>query len=193
LDATSLGRPLYEKLGFEPEYEVARWECALPPATTDASLLRSERESENAARDFQLGPVTADQLPAVVELDRRVTGTDRQRLIGHLCEFLGTAWAVTAGGKLAGYAILRPGFAAIQVGPAVALDAAAGATVFEAALRSCAGHRVFIDIPSDNAVAGRWAESKGLQVQRRWLRMRHGQPVHDYPGQLWASSGPENG
>ncbi len=181
LDATALGRPVYEKLGFEPEYEVARWEGALS---------RSGTADEDAARDPRIEPLTADQLAAVAALDQHVTGTDRQRLIRCLPD---TAWVVTVGGKLAGYAMLRPGSGAIQLGPAVALDPEVGTALFEAALRSGVGHQVFIDVPADNAAASRWAESKGLYVQRRWMRMRRGQPVHDHPAQLWASSGPENG
>jgi GNAT superfamily N-acetyltransferase len=180
LDATALGRPLYEKLGFVPEYEMARWEGDAPAETTESSF-------------FRAGPLAAHQLPAVAELDRHITGTDRQRLLKGIYELLGGAWAVTGEGKLAGYGMLRPGARAIQVGPAVALDPESGTAIFAAALQACAGHLVFIDIPVQNAVASRWAEANGLQVQRRLLRMRHGQPVHDCPAQLWASSGPENG
>jgi GNAT superfamily N-acetyltransferase len=180
LDATPLGRPVYEKLGFEPEYEVARWEGTPPAVTADAPV--------------GLGPVTADQFPAIVELDRHVTGTDRQRLIRYLSGHLpGAAWVVAAGGKAAGYALLRPGSKAIQVGPSVALDPEVGTAVFEAALRSCAGRRVFVDIPVDNVPASRLVQWKGFALQRRWIRMRRGLPVPDHPAQLWASSGPENG
>ena len=69
------------------------------------------------------------------------------------------------------------------------LDPEVGTALFEAALRSGVGHQVFIDVPADNAAASRWAESKGLYVQRRWMRMRRGQPVHDHP----AHSGPVPG
>ena len=112
LDATSLGRPVYEKLGFEPEYEVARWEGTLPAATTDPPLARSGIESEGAARDSRMVPLTADQLPAVAKLDRQVTGTDRQRLIRHLSSGRRRqTWVVTVGETTAGYAMLRPGSA----------------------------------------------------------------------------------
>ena len=178
LDATRLGRPVYEKLGFVPEYEVARWEGI---ATA-------------AAPGPRVSPITADELDAVVELDRRVTGTDRRRLIEQLCRQQPEAMRIVCfDGDLAGYATHRPGSRAVQIGPAVAIDAEAGVALFEAALQSCAGQPVFIDVPPENAAATAWAQSKALTVQRRWMRMRCGQPICDHPAQLWASSGPENG
>jgi hypothetical protein len=143
---------------------------------------------------YGLQPVAADHLPAVADLDRQVTGTDRRRLIEQLYRRQPEAMrVVSVRGKPAGYAMLRPGSRAIQIGPAAALDPKVGVALFDAALESCAGQRVFIDIPVDNAEASRWADANGLSVERRWMRMRRGRPVHDCPEHLWASSGPENG
>jgi hypothetical protein len=139
-------------------------------------------------------PVTQDRLFQVAALDQQVTGTDRDRLIEQLYRQQPEAMrAVSVRGKLAGYAMLRPGSRAIQIGPAAALDPEVGVAMFDAALQSCVGQRVFIDIPADNAAASQWADANGLTVERRWMRMRRGLPVHDHPARLWASSGPENG
>jgi GNAT superfamily N-acetyltransferase len=178
LDATDLGRPVYEKLGFVSEYEVARWEGIAPRAACDAAVT----------------PVAVDQLGAVAELDRQVTATDRRGLIEHLYRQQPEAMHIVClDGKPAGYAAHRPGTRAAQIGPAVALDAGAGVALLEAALQCRAGQPVFIDIPAGNLAATAWAGSKGLTVQRRWTRMRRGEPIHDQPARLWASSGPENG
>jgi hypothetical protein len=69
----------------------------------------------------------------------------------------------------------------------------AGRALCDSALRSRAGEPVFIDIPKENSEAGRWAESRGLVVQRYFTRMRRGPGPWDQPLKLWASSGPENG
>jgi GNAT superfamily N-acetyltransferase len=84
LDATSLGRPVYEKLGFVPEYEVARWEGGREEGEKGT---RGEEETALTFLPFSpspLLPFSSSSLPAVAELDRQVTGTDRTRLIEYL-------------------------------------------------------------------------------------------------------------
>ena len=178
LDATPLGRPLYEKLGLVPEYDLTRWEGLAPALATDP----------------RVQPVSGDLLPEIVELDCRATGTDRARLIGQLHSQWPEAMRVVClPSGLAGYATFRPGSLAAQIGPAVATGPEAGVALGDAMLQSCVGRRVFIDVPADNAPATAWAKSRGLTPQRQLTRMRRGQPVHDFPSLLWASSGPENG
>jgi GNAT superfamily N-acetyltransferase len=178
LDATPLGRPIYEKLGFVAEYELARWAGTAAGGGDDAGV----------------GPVAAGQLDEVCALDRRVTGTNRRRLIERLFSERPEALrAFTAGGQIAGYLWLRPGSLALQIGPAVALSDEAGRALGGAALRTLAGRPIFVDIPTQNRPAMRWAEAAGLTVQRPLVRMRRGLPVHDQPAQLWGSFGPEKG
>ena len=178
LDATPLGRPIYEKLGFSPQYELARWEGdapAVPP-------------------DLRVEPITADQLPAVVELDRRITGTHRQRLLEYLHRQVpGATRVLRVGDRMAGYATFREGSRAVQIGPAAALEPEAGRALGDAMLRFSAGRPVFIDVPCDNGPATHWARTQGLVVQRYFTRMGRGPLVTDLPGSIWASSGPETG
>jgi hypothetical protein len=92
-----------------------------------------------------------------------------------------------------GYMTSRTGTNAAQLGPGVALSEEVGRTLLDTAFVSHSGQSVFVDIPLDNAPAIRWAESRGLTVQRPFTRMRRGEPVIDDPVNLWASSGPEKG
>lgn len=178
LDATPRGRPVYEKLGFVAEYELARREG---PATGGRS------------HDL-VSTITADQLGEIVELDRKVTGTNRRRLIECLYREKPDAMHVfRVNERIAGYVTFRDGSNATQIGPGVALSEEAGRMLGDVALGRCAGRPVFVDVPVDNAPAVAWAESNGLLVQRPFTRMRRGQPVVDHPTQLWASSGPEKG
>jgi GNAT superfamily N-acetyltransferase len=206
LDATPLGRPVYEGLGFVPEYEVARWEGVAPGAapekmgtgtSLDTDLTRFSHVGSEPVPILsgpRVRPVTADELDAVAELDRRVTGTNRRRLIEQLYRQQPEAMrGERADGQLAGYATLRLGTRAVQIGPAVAVTPEVGTALAEAALRLCVGRPVYIDIPPENTVATSWARSKGFDVQRHWMRMRRGKPVQDHPARIWASSGPENG
>src|SRR5438105_1328482 len=68
LDATPLGQPLYEKLGFGAEYTLHRYEGTLPPAGAVAGV----------------EPLRADQIEEVCRLDQAVTSTDRRKLLQRL-------------------------------------------------------------------------------------------------------------
>jgi len=206
LDATPLGRPVYEGLGFAPEYEVARWEGIAPgaapgkmgtgtwPDAVSPRLSHVGSEPVPILSGPRVSPVTADELDAVAELDRHVTGTNRRRLIEQLYRQQPEAMRVERlEGQLAGYATLRPGSRAVQIGPAVAVTPEVGTALAEAVLQLCVGRPVYIDIPPENTAATSWARSKGLEVQRHWMRMSRGQRVQDHPARIWASSGPENG
>ena len=190
LDATRLGRPVYEKLGFMPEYEVARWEGIATAPLSCCGRGAGGEGTRQSNREILVAP----PLDAVVELDRQVTGTDRRRLLDYLYRQQPEAMRIVClDEKPAGYATHRPGSRAVQIGPAVSLEPVAGVVLFDEAVHCCAGQPVFIDVPPENAAATSWAESKGLALQRRWMRMRRGQSICDRPAQLWASSGPENG
>jgi hypothetical protein len=178
LDATPLGRPMYEKLRFRVEYELARWEGIAPVRSLPPRVVCAG----------------ADQLEAIVELDRRITGTPRLRLLDHLFRQQPHAMRAVMGLEgLLGYATWREGSLAAHIGPAMALRAEIGEELMDAMLAACAGRRVFVDIPCKNAPATRWAMACGLVMQRPLIRMVRGEPLADRPACLWASSGPESG
>lgn len=176
LDATPLGQPMYQRLGFVAEYELARWEGAPPPC-----------RSRHRVR-----PIAGPDVRAMLELDALATGTPRQKLLEYLLRHQPTetfAWGNPAGG----YAICRPGANAWHVGPLIAERTQAGRGLAQAVLARHGGQRVFIDIPVDHSEACAWAACAGLRVQRRWMRMTRGPAVKEVHRMLWASSGPEAG
>jgi GNAT superfamily N-acetyltransferase len=178
LDATPLGRPLYEKLGFVVEYELARWEGLAGGGPCPAEVTSA----------------SPDQLEAIYAMDRQATGTNRRRLLDRLHAERPEALRVyTSGTKLSGYGTLRLGARATLVGPVVAMDAVAGLALYEAALAGRAGQAIYLDIPRDNRPATQWAEARGLRVQRPLTRMCRGAAVADRRDQLWACFGPEKG
>ncbi len=177
LDATPLGRPVYEKLGFVAEYELARHEGALPPSG-DAD------ETE---------PVRQADLAEVLELDARATGADRGALLLRLFEEAPDGWRLRRrGGAVAGFVGGRAGARATQVGPCVA-DASAGPVLLAGAWRRLAGRAVYVDVPVGHAAATALAAGPGLTVQRRLLRMYRGESPRERAELLWASAGPEKG
>jgi len=178
LDATALGRPLYEKLGFADEYLLTRF------GGTPTALPAQE----------PLRPFTAEDLAAVAWLDRQIAGADREKLLYHLLlEHPEDARVLLRNGQAGGYCALRPGTRARQIGPCMANVSHVGQRLLADALTRCAGQPVMIDVPDENAAAIALAQQAGLSAQRAFVRMYRGVlPVDEVTG-IWASSGPEKG
>jgi hypothetical protein len=177
LDATPLGRPLYEKLGFVAEYSLDRFE-GLPSPSEPAGLVV---------------PAMKNQLTEVVQLDEAATATPRGKLLKRLfSEFPQDVQVVTRSGRIQGYIMDRPGAQARFVGPCIAAPEA-GPLLLTAALNRWAGQRVYIDIPRENVESQRLVQARGLRLQRPLLRMGSGLRVSESIPALWASSGPEMG
>lgn len=178
LDATELGRPVYERIGFVAEHDFARFQgTACSPPEGLATF-----------------PACLEHFDSIEDLDRRATGTNRGRLLERfILEHPTTARVVGTNDSLAGYLLLRPGANATQIGPAAALSEEAGRSLVDWALGRCVGQSVFIDIPLNNRGAVEWAHDRGLSEQRRFTRMVRGRPVEEDVTLLWASSGPEKG
>ena len=177
LDATVAGQRVYEKLGFVPEYPLTRYEGMAPRIGTRCHTIEA----------------TAAMVPELIELDRRMTGTDRARLLTRLFEEMPNAVRVLqAAGKLEGFITMRPGANAAQIGPCIA-SPQAGPVLLADALNRCSGQEVFVDVPRDHIRAVTTLEASGLKAQRHFMRMCRGEPVCDHVEGLWASAGPETG
>jgi predicted N-acetyltransferase YhbS len=179
LDATPLGRPLYEKLGFRTQFSLTRFGGTAAAAGTGC--------------DARVSTATAAERDQVFALDERVTQTCRRKFLVALFDE-NPDWlrVVKREGDLAGYCMRRRGALATQVGPCIA-EGEAGRDLLEDALRQVAGQPVFVDIPGSHAAATAWAESIGLVPQRTLVRMCRGDELREEEGFLWASSGPELG
>ena len=185
LDATSLGRPIYARLGFVEEYEVIRWEGT---AENAGSPIGQEGGS------LAICPTAREQLDAIAELDLRATGTPRGVLLDRLHREWPEAMQIAmVEGRIVGYSYVRPGSRAWQVGPVITFDAASGEALLDRAFHDHGGQPIHLDVPRENLPAMHWAESHGLRIQRPFIRMRRGHAVLDAPDQLWASFGPEKG
>lgn len=177
LDATAMGQRIYEKLGFEPEYKLARFEGMAPRGRSGRGIVETAPEI----------------LASIIEFDNQVTGTYRAKMLSRLFEeFPEDMRVMWQGGKIEGYVTLRPGTNAVQIGPCIATQNAGPALLCNA-LNRCAGREVFIDIPLDNADAVKIAQLCELRIQRCFIRMYRGEKVKDNIKALWASSGPEKG
>jgi GNAT superfamily N-acetyltransferase len=183
LDATPLGQPLYESLGFVPQYELTRFAglagpLGLPPAAT-SQVIRVALSSD---------------IPNILTLDASATGTQRGKFLSRLFSEEPAAVRVCEHrGQIAGYLTIRRGSDAVQLGPCIAETDEAGSALLTDALSRYAGSRVYWDLPSRHLPAAQLAKSAGLAPQRQLLRMCRGEAVNDDVARLWASSGPELG
>ncbi len=178
LDATALGRPLYESLGFGVDFRLGRFGGIVGPA--------GNAEETRPGRPADLAQVAA--------LDRVATGTDRRALLDRFLrdDPLGYLVAGPVGGPIRGFAFWRPGSSADQVGPCIA-EPGAGRAMLDGVGRRLAGRPVIVDIPTDQVEAVAWAEGSGLGQNREFWRMTRGEAVVEDLPRLWASSGPEMG
>jgi GNAT superfamily N-acetyltransferase len=177
LDATAAGQPVYERLGFAPEYRLTRYEGTAPQADSEPRTSRA----------------TASLLSQIVTFDLRTTGTDREKLLTRLFDESPDAMRVAhRDDELQGFITTRRGANATQIGPCIATSHA-GPLLLSDALSRWSGRLVFIDVPCDSIVAVEVVEASGLKAQRHFTRMYRGKRLADHPQAIWASSGPEKG
>lgn len=179
LDATSMGKPLYEQVGFASTELIERWER--PPLGNPSS------KTQIAAR-------RVGRLPSVLErIDREACSYDRSRLLRDLC----TDSTVTGVICPQGFAFGRPGSSAWFVGPCVAENSQAAATVLRGSLEEQQDKRVFWDFLPSNQSARELAAELGFRPVRRLERMmlRGGESPspHSHSEQVYATAGFEFG
>lgn len=180
LDATPLGKPLYEKLGFVSEYEIERW-----------NLRRTVEENPGLSAEI----VPAAPLTEILAYDRHIFGADRSSLLRSLAE-RGPALtlAIARGTQLQGYAFGRRGLFADHLGPWMAGDPDTAKTMLADFLKRSSRDTVIVDALQSNKVAGEILRHTGFTVARPLTRMYRG--PNAFPGKpesLCAILGPEFG
>lgn len=179
LDATPMGKQLYDTIGFQDEYLLERHVAEAP----------APGEQERVV------PLTDDRLDAVCTLDLEAFGADRSRVLRRLhAEPDAGALVACDGERLMGYVFTRPGTNARYIGPWGARDAQTAEALFCAALHSMAGCPVFVDISLANPVTVGIVRRYGFEKQRHLIRMFRGR--NDHPGRtglVYGIAGPEIG
>ena len=166
LDATAMGAPLYEKLGFTPESSIQRW-----------------------ARSPQALP-TATPFPPGFDaaMDHAAFGVDRSALL----QLLKTeASAIIPG---AGFAFGRPGANAAYFGPCVCMEEKAARQLLQWFLNSHQEENVLWDLLPTNQYATRLAQEFGFAPARLLTRMTRGStPLQSKTEMIYAIAGFECG
>ena len=166
LDATDMGRGVYQKFGFVDECPAERWVRAPGPMAAVAL----------GWRGFDAA------------MDLRSFGADRSRLLARL------AGAESASIPGAGYAIGRPGSKAAYFGPCVATSVEAAQTWVGWFVGRHAEELVYWDLLPGNPEATLLAERFGFTRVRQLVRMARGEArVALDPQQVYAIAGFEFG
>jgi GNAT superfamily N-acetyltransferase len=172
LDATPDGQRLYGQFGFVPLYGVTRWQRGARP------------QAASAARNTQL-----PHAQALAALDAQALGAPRHALLADFLARPDTACVRSAGG----FAIVRRGRIAQQIGPLLALDEGGAAELMTRAVQDLAGP-VFMDIPDERALLAGHLRDAGFAPQRGFMRMVLGdRPLQGQTHFIHAIAGPEFG
>jgi GNAT superfamily N-acetyltransferase len=184
LDATPQGQPLYEKLGFLPEYDIGRWTRRNTPSRPRKS--RDVDASES---------VSSSLLATICNKDREIFGADRSALLQSLHddapEF---TQAIVDSGRVTGYAFGRRGSFADHLGPWIATETGAARQLLEAFVASSSREIQIADCVSARADARDLLQSCEFSYTRPLTRMFRGSNA--YPGRpefVCAILGPEFG
>jgi|SRR6185369_10371686 len=180
LDATSLGQPVYEKLGFQVESVVERWSGVAQ--STSGETQPAEVMDRNT-------------VPELLNLDRVAFKADRSRLIETLIDAacVSPVWMRAAGGTLSGYALARSGTSRTYVGPVIAKDPEVAETLLDRMFSELAGREVYVDLNKQCSAGASLLSDRGFVKERDLMRMVRGRESEKTSPLIVAIAGPEVG
>lgn len=161
LFATDQGRPLYEKLGFEPVRRSVSLRGRFRPSAGSFKGVRAATEAD---------------LPAILELDRAVFGADRGPILSRLPSFADRIAVIDDGGVTGYAAAWRNEPASTVIGPLVAPDGAA-ARLLVTELAAHTATPIRLDLDPDRRELPGWANAHGLEPTGITVVMAHGKLV----------------
>lgn len=176
LDATPAGERIYRPLGFEPIFNLLRWQGESGGGAKLPAAIRAMTETD---------------IPAAAALDAAAFGEHRMFL---LQDFFDRAPQFAfAAQNLDGFILARPGRIATQIGPLVAADEQMAAALLDAALGAIKGP-IFLDLADRWDGLKRMLRQRGFTVQRPYLRMGlHRRTLLGDADRLFVIGGPEFG
>jgi ribosomal protein S18 acetylase RimI-like enzyme len=180
LDATPAGEVIYRRLGFVPEYGLAR-------LVVDALPVRPAPHSGVCRLD-------RDHWPALLDVDMRAFGASRAGLLQRLADDAPEySWIAEWKGRR-GYLFGRHGHVREHLGPLVAEDVDTARVLLDAWSAANHGRPACIDVPDDQRAWRAHLAQLGFGIERPFLRLYRGSLTA--PGQprlVYAVAGPELG
>lgn len=181
LDATPLGRPIYERHGFVEEFPLKR--MAVSASTYNAASLSS-----------RIRRMRESDLPAVFAKDAKVFGADRSLLLRRWLQLAPGCAFVAEGGGMEGYCFGRPGCKYSQLGPIVAKNEIIASELISECMRRAPNDAFAIDAPAISAEWMAQLTALGFVEERPFTRMSRGERPNATPcASLFAIAGPEFG
>jgi ribosomal protein S18 acetylase RimI-like enzyme len=134
------------------------------------------------AADADIALLSALPLAAINAYDRAIFGADRSAFLrSWVRQPQSVAIGVRSGGKLAGYAVMRPARSGFKIGPLFADDEHLADVLFtRLAAQVPRDARLYLDVPEANAPAIALAERHGMAIVFETARMYAG-PIIDIP------------
>ncbi len=177
LDATPLGKLLYDRLGFRTEFAFHRWHR--PAGAVDSMVSLSGSNMATVVSSNQLSD-------ANLALDRVTFGADRAALLHRLASDSKLRSADDGS-----FGMLRSGRIADYLGPASSTEQAAASVVKQ--LVESTARELFWDIPSQNTAAVYLATCYQFAPVRTLFRMTLGPSPNPHWGTLYALADPAVG
>ncbi|RJQ82273.1 N-acetyltransferase [Pseudonocardiaceae bacterium YIM PH 21723] len=173
LYATTEGRELYRRLGFEDVRTANVWVGRF-------GLVRVDSPRSRPAISADLGPI--------VKLDSEVYGVDRAHMLARLFSAAEQVRVLEEDGEIVGYATRYASDDWQAIGPVVAPDED-GAQALITDLAEGAEGPVRIDLLDDQRNLGEWLTGCGLATVYQATFMRHGSIPEGRPAQMFAPVG----
>jgi GNAT superfamily N-acetyltransferase len=165
LDATPLGRPLYQRHGFEDEAVLSRY-----VAEGSTHRVASASDALDGSRDVR--PLTASDLDIVIERDSETFGGTRGAVLNWaFCRAAQYAHVVRSRDGLTHYCLGRPGRLFDQIGPVVAGHDDIAQALLSAAHAAAGDRAIVVDAFDSRTTFTAGLRSRGFRVQRPLVRM----------------------
>jgi GNAT superfamily N-acetyltransferase len=161
LHATPIGRPLYEKLGFEPVGASHTYLGTFHPVGPAAPGGSWPARPEVSAAKRRSRPAGPGDLMAIRRLDARANGTDRAILVRRLPGFTEQLRVIERPGGITGYAGAYRGVSHACIGPVIAETVDDAEKLIADVAGGIAGP-VRIDLGDRHPELRKWAVGHGL-------------------------------
>lgn len=180
LDATPDGKKVYERLGFQVEWALTRWQRTAPPAPGHTVVGT---------------PIHAQDWPEIAVRDAAIFGANRTPLLRLLAHDSEVTWVTKQGdGTIGSYGMARAGVHAGYIGPVISLQGQFERHMIQWLMQHLCQEVVYWDIPDGNVAAVNLAQRLKFSRQRPLLRMWMGdQLVASVADRQWAIAGPAIG